>query len=383
MAGKFKKNKDGYYRTSFVVGKTPDGSPKRVTVRGKTKREFEEKLDEAKRLHARGLSLGNMTVYEWSVRWMKVYKTNASDMQKEHYQAKLNNDILPVIGGMRIRDVRASHLQEMLNAYSGQKEGTVKKVRVAIKQLFADAETEGITERNPAARLELPEMGNAPRRPLTLEECNIVSEVAKTHPRGAYVLTMLYCGLRRGECLALKVSDIDFKRKRLNVEKSWSLRKNTGTEKKPTTAAGIREIPIPERLLPVLEKACSNKPGDGILFPKADGKQATKQACRLWWNSFKRQCHIAAGAKLYRNAVVVDTSPFGDELTPHYLRHTYATDLYIAGVDENARKHFLGRSSDDATDTFAKMTDIAFDRAAKLIDDYYAKKSVSISKNQA
>lgn len=116
-----KKNKDGYYRGSFVVGKKPDGTPDRVTIRGKTQKEFEAKLAEAKRLHARSLALGDTTVREWSERWMKVYKANASDTQKAHYRAKLNLDILPAIGNMRIRDVRASHLQELLNSYAGQK----------------------------------------------------------------------------------------------------------------------------------------------------------------------------------------------------------------------------------------------------------------------
>lgn len=372
---KLKKNKDGYYRTSFVVGKRPDGTPERVTVRGKTQKEFDEKLAEAKRLHGKGLAMGNMTVFEWSERWMTVYKANATDTQKEHYKAKLKHDIIPAIGSMRIRDVRTSHLQELLNAYAGQKKGTVQKIRIALRQLFEDAETEGIIERNPASRLELPDMEEVVRRPLTALERKTVLAVATTHPRGPYVLTMLYCGLRRGECLALTAGDIDLKGKRLAVKKSWSLRKNIGKEKDTKSDAGMREVPIPDLLLPTLHALCNDKKEDALLFPKSDGKHATKQTCTWWWNSFKRQCHIAAGAKVYRNKVLVDSSPFSDDLSPHYLRHTYATDLYAAGVDEKARKAFLGHASNDVTDTYTKMSDAAFDRAAKLINQYYNSKS--------
>jgi len=76
---------------------------------------------------------------------------------------------------------------------------------------------EGIIERNPTVRLELPEMTEDARRPLTAEEPEALLLVVKTHPRGAYVLTMLYCGLRRGECIALERKDIDLQQRYLSV----------------------------------------------------------------------------------------------------------------------------------------------------------------------
>ena len=84
-----------------------------------------------------------------------------------------------------------------------------------------------------------------------------------------------------------------------------------------------------------------------------------------------RQCHIVAGAKLYRNEVLLDTSPFDDNVTPHFLRHTYATDIYAAGVDEAAQKVFLGHSSSDITDRYRKMNDAAFYRALDVLNQYY------------
>lgn len=372
-----------YYKGSFVVGKKADGTPDRIYVRGKTKKERDEKLAEAKRLYARGLKLGEMTVREWSNRWIAVYKANASDTQKDHYKAKLKRDILPVIGSMRMKDVRASHLQELLNKYKGSKRGTVEKIRHAIRQLFEDAEVEGVIERNPSLRLELPDLEEEPRRPLTLIERQTVLKVAEVHPRGPYILTMLYCGLRRGECAALDRSAVDLEKKRLTISKALSTRKNVG-EVAGTKAAkmrkskgkndenvGIRVVPIPDVLLPALSALCDGKHEGDILFPKSDGKHATKQTLTWWWNSFSRQCHIAAGAKLYRNAVIYEKSPFGKEVTPHYLRHTYATDLYAAGVDEKARKEFLGHASNDVTDIYTAMSDEAFDRAAVLVNEYY------------
>jgi len=364
------KNKDGYFRSTFVVGYV-DGKPKRITVRAKTKKELDFKLAEAKRRYGRGASLEDITVSDWAERWLRIYKANVSDSQKRHYSAKLENDILPFIGHFPIRDIRASHLQEILNFFDGGRVGTVQKIKITIKQLFLDAQIEGLIDRNPSIKLELPDLVEATRRPLTLFERLIVFEVAKTHGCGAYVLTMLLCGLRRGECIALRVGNIDFQKLTIHVALSLSFdRGNKGTEKDPKSKAGTRNVPIPAILLPFLEAKCQDKEPDDILFPKADGKHATRQTCVWWWKSFKRQCHLLAGAKVYRNQVQVETSPFSDEITPHYLRHTYATDLYAAGVDDKAQKSFLGHSSSDVTDIYRKMNEAAFTRALTQINEY-------------
>ena len=64
----YKRNADGYYRATFVVGKKADGKPERVIVRDKDLKTFKRKIDEAKRLHAKGVSLSDTTVFEWGQR---------------------------------------------------------------------------------------------------------------------------------------------------------------------------------------------------------------------------------------------------------------------------------------------------------------------------
>jgi site-specific recombinase XerD len=145
---------------------------------------MKEKLVEAKRQHGLGLSMGEVTVYDWADRWFRVYKANTSQERSQTYRAKLNLNILPAIGSMPIREVRASHLQELLNEYAGGKLGTVQRIRQTVKQLFDDAELEGIIERNPARRLELPELTEGARRPLTELERAVVYTVAQTQKAG-------------------------------------------------------------------------------------------------------------------------------------------------------------------------------------------------------
>ena len=465
MPERYKRNKSGYYRETFVIGKKPNGTPDRVEIRDKDLKVFKKKVEEARRLHAKGVTLGSVTVYEWGQRWLSIYKANANDEQKAHFKAKLELDIYPAIGSMPIKDVRASHLQELLNQ-SEKGYGTVVKIRIAIRQLFNAAEAEGIIERDPSRKLELPEdLAEEERRPLTDFECQVVWEVAQTHSAGSYVLTLLLCGLRRGECVALKTENVDLKRKRLAVQDAIRYRTNKGLVKSPKTRAGIREIPIPERLYPFLVKQCEGKSAGDYVFTKVDGSRATETACKWWWESFKRSCHLEAGAVTYRNKIILEmdeelitwgvceksalpqgitlcskgllqgtpkqaghfsfalkiktagkgvnctrlyvlavtpcddyvltspkimlpagevdlpyifqltaSAPFGDDVTPHFLRHTYSTDMYSAGIDEKAQEHFMGHKSKKVTDIYRKMSDEAFGRAATHINEFFNSK---------
>ncbi|MCL2548325.1 MAG: site-specific integrase [Symbiobacteriaceae bacterium] len=378
-----KKNKDGYFRSTMVVGHTPEGKPHRITIRARNRPEFERKLDEAKRMRSSGFVYNDLTVAEWASTWLRVYKANATPTQQDHYATKVRLDILPAIGHMRLRDVRTSHLKDLLNAYAGGKVGTVTKIRIAIRQLFSDAEAEGLIMRNPAARLELPELTEDARRPLTDVERAAVYETAKTHPRGVYVLTLLCCGLRRGECLALNVGDVDFEHTRIKITKNLEMRSNVGSlgdtkagklrkrKVKGDASVGFRDVPIPDILLPYLMRQCEGRSPTDILFPKTDGSRATQTACKWWWSSFTRQCHITAGAKLYRNRVLTESSPFAEEVTPHYLRHTYATDLFAAGIDDATQKYLLGHSLADVTDIYRKMNDTSFTRATGMLNEYF------------
>ena len=380
------KKKYEYVRKSFTIGKKVDGSPDRVWVRGKTDEEAETNLREAKRRHGLGLHLGEMTVREWSVIWMSVYKAKAGS-QRRHYQSKLDLDILPAIGNMAMRDVRASNLIKLLDSYEGGAKDTVSKIRVAIKQLFSDAEFEGVIERNPATRLELPEVFEKVRRPLTCIEREILLQVAKEHPRGPYVLTLYGTGIRRGECIALTPEDIDLKRNNISITKSVVFPIGNQGEISTTKAKKLRKkriksddddtsrvVPIPDFLIPILERQCEGKKPDELLFPGRTGGVVNKGALLRWWNSFKRACHIKAGAYMYRQSINIETSVFSDELTPHYLRHTYATDLSAAGVDKDTRAVLLGHARNEITDHYTKVTNKVRARAVKKLNKHYRKR---------
>ena len=64
---------------------------------------------------------------------------------------------------------------------------------------------------------------------------------------------------------------------------------------------------------------------------------------RRMWSSFHHACDREAGAKLYRNKIIEHA--FDPAITPHYLRHTYCTNLRRQGIDLKTAQYLMGHAS--------------------------------------
>ena len=153
---------------------------------------------------------------------------------------------------------------------------------------------------------------------------------------------MLYCGLRRGELLALLWSDIDLDNQTLSVTKAADMPTNATTIKKPKTRAGIRTVPIPNAILPALQWAKSETKSMYVCPNMTTGGIMSAQAYGQAWRSYMHYLNIQAGGKDRSriNPKIVAMEPF----TAHQLRHSYATMLYDADVDVKTAQKLLGHA---------------------------------------
>lgn len=126
------------------------------------------------------------------------------------------------------------------------------------------------------------------------------------------------CGLRREEALALKPSDIDWRRRTIRISRALIFLDNNGKIKETKSANGVREIPMPSFLSAFLQ---SYAPGCGgsHLIRKLDGGAITKSSYRKMWESIIRKMNAAAGG--------TKASPVICDLTAHVFRHNYCTQL--------------------------------------------------------
>lgn len=185
---------------------------------------------------------------------------------------------------------------------------TVNRELACLKHMFNLAIQWGWTNKNPVRQVKLFKENNTAMRILANEEARLLLNAA--NPRLKHVVTIaLNTGMRKGEILSLKWEDIDLQIKAIRVTN--------------TKNGEVRAVPINSEVEKVLLEIRKLNKGQ-YLFP---------------WKYDKPQKEIA---KAFRGAIArAGISP----CTFHSLRHTFASNLVMMGVDLVTVKELLGHKS--------------------------------------
>ena len=339
-------NKYKYSRT-IVIGHKDDGTPIRKYIQDNNKARFEAKVRAVQMLVARGGTPGKVTVEQWAWQWYHTYKEpHVGESQRNNYEEHLRLRICPAIGFLALDSVKPFQLQEMMNNARTSKgkplgASTAAKLHYITHAIFDQAEINGLIASSPFRRIETVGEDEKSRRALTRAEEQIVREVAKRHYAGPWVLLMLDCGLRRGETVPIGARDVKDGLLCISQAVEYKTKSNQPTLKSTKTAAGARYVPIPDELQKQLDMKSR------YFFHVENGRMLSMTKMRRMWHSFYRACDIAAGAELYRNAVVKHA--FDPAITPHYLRHTYCSNLRRQGVDLKTAQYLMGHADISTT----------------------------------
>ena len=348
---KYKKRPDGRYATSTIVGYTDDGKPKRKTLYGRTIMELDKKVAEFKSLQNKGIIINDegMTVEQWGIKWLKLYKSAKEYNTYAMYLNALNSHIIPEIGGIRLSALKSHHIQEMLNdIISVGHYRTAEIVRLTIKQIIQQAIINEYIYKDVSLKVSLPQSQKKEKRSLSNEEKAILEKTKLTQRERVFVDLLYYTGVRRGEALALTVKDIDFKNRRLIINKNLVIKDGESHLKNsPKTNAGNRSIPLPAKLLSELQEYIAHAK-NRYLFTMKSGEPMTKSSFRRFWYNILDKMNVAAGGDEFSRS---DTAIrlIAKDVTPHIFRHTYATNLYYAGIDVKTAQRLLGHSSIQVT----------------------------------
>lgn len=192
----------------------------------------------------------------------------------------------------------------------------------------------GLVSRNVCDLVTPPSIVSREVVPLTEEQARLLIKHVRGHHLEVLLATAVVTGMRRGELLALRWSDIDFARSRLLVLHSVNFIEGY-VEGKPKTAAGKRVISLPEFLLDMLKahrsqqlersKTAARWEDHDLVFPNLSG-------------SYLHPGHKGEAFRKLLKEAGLPTIHF------HDLRHSAALILLCMSVNVKVIQELLGHS---------------------------------------
>lgn len=334
-----KPRRDGRYQgyilcngqKKYLYGKTREEVATKIKLFFKEEAPPKRKKKEKKNLPTFG---------EFMEIWISLYKApklKASSLQNIRDTLK---PALEKFGGDRIDTIKTDALQELLLTIDG---GRMRDVcRTNLNQMFKKAVAQGILAKNPCDAIELRKHVYKKKKALTRTEESEFLAAVSTSKHYLLFRFLLASGLRIGEALALHKSDIDAESGTVIVSKNVVFINGKRIEQDtPKTEAGNRTVPITAELCKTLIDIETD-----ILFP------VTYNAVRLATERAAKET--------------------GLEVTPHILRHTYATRLEQAGIPKKTRQYLLGHADSRMTeDVYTDIQKESIEKAAAIIRDLF------------
>lgn len=241
------------------------------------------------------------------------------------YNEVLNGYLLPEFGHIRLREISEEHIakfQSRIKA-AGLSEARVNSILGPLRYVLKIAHRRKQISENPATSVDRLKETPPEIDPLSREELSIVLGHVDQHYKPLFTC-LAWTGARPNEMLALRWTDVDFRRNELRVNKG----RVKGLEGRPKTTSAQRVIPLLPPVQQALEalkqreKAKGLTSIDGHIFTDKRGLPIDKHLDRIWARALKKA---------------------GMRHRPSYqLRHTFASICLAQGADPGWIARVLG-----------------------------------------
>jgi integrase len=374
------QRKDGTWEGQHYVGIDPlTGKRKKVTCYGKTEKEAKEKLIAIKNEIQTGVYIekNKMTVKDWFTQWLDVYASpNVKQSTFVNYRLHINKRVIPILGGIKLSEVRVDTLQRFFNDQyerGGLKdkkplsEKTIKNIYVMMHTAFKQAYQNGLILKNFVELVKIPKVKQKDMRVLSIEEHKNLFETIKTSNERwkSAILVAVSTGIRMGEVLGLQWQDIDETTMLMKIRRTLNRlpSRDTSVHKTeivigyPKSDKSVRDIPIHNFLMEFLseyrekrevEKIAAGDIYDtrGFIFCNEIGAPIEP---RTMQDTFKR---------IIKKAEILDANF-------HSLRHTFATRAIEDNMEIKTLSEILGHA--DVSTTLNKYAHSLPDQKRKMM----------------
>ena len=349
--GILQRKKDNKYLASFVRS---DG--KRLYKTFDTVKDAKQWLTDTKYEDAHQLSVvsDKMTVNAWFDVWSSQKEKLVRPNTMRNYRERYERNIKPLIGRMRINDVKPLNCQEILNkmAEEGYAGSTINQTLQTMLTLFWAAYENRIIRYTPVTKagVKLPKAYKKKIDFLSLEEEKRFVEFSKGLCYYPQFRLILETGMRTGEVIGLSWDCVDFEKREIRIEKTLEFRYSVGEWRfgPPKTKYGYRTIKMTATVFDILK---------GIHDGKSNVREWTPEEFRNL--VFINRTGFPTKNSTYDAALVKRCEKAGiKKISMHDLRHTFATSFVEESNNYKYLSVMLGHSSIKITmDLYVHQTD--------------------------
>lgn len=324
----------------------------------------------------------DMTVDAWFEFWITNIVGDLAPNTRRNYRERYTRNIQPVVGNMRLVDVRPMYCKIVLNrmedTYAGS---TIRQAYIAMGTMFKAAVVNGLIPSHPMEGVRF----NKPIRAvddihfLTVEEQAKFLEIAKrSHNYHQYAL-ILETGLRTGEIIGLTWDAINWEQRTLTVNKTLEFRhkQHEWRAGPPKTKQSYRTIPLTNRAYEILQSARvkweTSKKSDTLskVLMYTDMRTGQKSSMTMADLVF---INYRTGEPAKKSSYDTHLYKLCDEagikrFCMHALRHTYATRAIKSGMQPKVLQKLLGHASIKTTmDRYVHVTDESMKKAVQQFE---------------
>lgn len=341
--------------SEYYVARFVDKFGKRQSKRFKKLQEARQWLAESQYIDATSnMSMPrDMTVNAFFEFWHDTKQKMLRKGTADYYKLRYDVSIKPVIGDMKLTDVKANHCQMIVNKMidDNKANSTIGRTCTVMRGIFDYAVECDIIMKSPCKIKISSNVGKKKkhRDALTIDAQKKFLQTVKGHNYENHYRFILQTGLRIGELIGLKWEDVDFKKRTITIKRSLKYEVGKGTWRigEPKSQAGKRTIPLTDEAIEILKsqkevidslKVVPLEWG-GYVFLNKHGEPVTNDA----YNS--------ALVPICRRADI-------NRFTVHVLRHTFATRCVESGMKPKTLQTIMGHSTISVTmDLYVHTTD--------------------------
>jgi integrase len=345
----------------------PSG-PKYRYIYAKTRKLAAEKLTKAMADRNGGIVFDdkNLTVSDFLDIWLSDCVKDAIRVSTfERYKGIANLHISPALGRLRLKALTPAHVQGFYRwrLDSGLSPATVQKIHVVLHKALSQAVKWSLVPRNVTEAVSAPRPSPKEMHPLSAEEVRRLLGAATGDRLEALWVLAVHTGMRQGELLALKWTDIDLEAGKVSVRRTLTRESGHYTLGEPKTKKSRRTIKLTGAATEALRSHLNRQMADidrlgdlyqdqGLIFTTDSGAPLNPSNVRN--RNLRRLLRKAA----------LPTIRF------HDFRHTCATLLLSRNVHPKIVQEMLGHSTVAITlDTYSHVLPGMGDKAATAMED--------------